>query len=125
MLGLAHIGIMVANIEASIAFYRDTLGFELTNETDMPGGTKLAFLNVGTCLLELIQPGNPGGPRPAGVVDHIAIETKDTDALVCCLKEKGVKFLGDVAFVPGLLGGVKNVFFTGPDGERLEFFEYQ
>ena len=26
--------------------------------------------------------------------------------------------------MPNLLDGVKNIFFCGPDGERIEFFDY-
>ena len=121
--GLAHIGIRVADMDASIKFYVDTLGFELTNEQSM-GATKLAFLNIGTCLLELIQPAD-FAPREAGSIDHIAVEVIDIEPLVCRLIEKGVKFLTDgINVVPELLGGVKNIFFEGPDGERIEFFEY-
>ena len=47
------------------------------------------------------------------------------EALVADLKAKGVQFLSDeIALCPGLLDGVKNIFFVGPDGERFEFFEY-
>jgi lactoylglutathione lyase len=113
---------MVKDIEASVKFYAEALGFELTARHSM-GTAQLAFLNVGSCCIELVQTADYA-PRPAGVVDHIAIEAEDIETLVCKLIEKGIVFLSDINTANGLLGGIKNVFFTGPDGERLEFFEY-
>lgn len=121
--GLAHIGIRVRDMEASIRFYVDTLGFTLT-DTHQAGPTKLAFLNIGTCLIELIQPAQYDERTP-GQIDHIAVEVKDIEHLVCRLVEKNVRFLSnEIGTMDTLLGGVKNIFFTGPDGERFEFFEY-
>ncbi len=121
--GLAHIGIKVRDMAASLKFYTEVLGFEKTGE-QIFGTSHLAFLNIGTCLLELIQ-GAQYEERTAGQVDHIAVEVKGIEALVETLKSKGVQFLSDeVSVAPGLLDGVKNIFFVGPDGERFEFFEY-
>lgn len=121
--GLAHIGIKVRDMAASLKFYTEVLGFEKTSE-QIFGTSHLAFLNIGTCLLELIQ-GAQYEERTAGQVDHIAVEVKGIEALVETLKSKGVQFLSDeVSVAPGLLDGVKNIFFVGPDGERFEFFEY-
>ena len=123
ILGLAHIGVKVRDIEASIRFYRDVLGFQLTSRQDL-GATHLAFLNIGTCLIELVQK-ETYEERTAGQVDHIAMEVRDIDQLVCRLIEKNVKFLSnEINVAPDLLDGVKNIFFVGPDGERFEFFEY-
>ncbi len=121
--GLAHIGIKVRDMAASLKFYTEVLGFEKTGE-QIFGTSHLAFLNIGTCILELIQ-GAQYEERTAGQVDHIAVEVKGIEALVEQLKAQGVHFLSDeVNVAPGLLDGVKNIFFIGPDGERFEFFEY-
>ncbi|MBQ8952854.1 MAG: VOC family protein [Clostridia bacterium] len=121
--GLAHIGVKVKDIDASIKFYTEVLGFELTHK-QKSGTSILAFLNIGTCLLELIQSA-VYEERTPGQVDHIAVEVKGIEALVEDLRAKGVHFLADeINVAPGLLDGVKNIFFTGPDGERFEFFEY-
>ena len=121
--GLAHIGIKVRDMAASLKFYTEVLGFEKTGE-QMFGTSHLAFLNIGTCILELIQAAQYE-ERTAGQVDHIAVEVKGIETLVEKLKAQGVQFLSDeVNVAPGLLDGVKNIFFVGPDGERFEFFEY-
>ena len=123
IVGLAHIGVRVSDMDASIRFYTEVLGFELTSR-QMLGTTELAFLNIGTCLIELIHPANFEARVP-GQIDHIAMEVKDIEMLVCRLIEKRVPFLtNEINTAPTLLDGVKNIFFTGPDGERFEFFEY-
>ncbi|MGI6705534.1 MAG: VOC family protein [Clostridia bacterium] len=129
--GLAHIGIYTADIEKSIHFYRDVLGFELfyTKEITTPSGTiQLAFVRTGSCIVELIQPAHAEEVegKSNGVIDHIAIEAKDLDQLVCRLWDEGVAFETDhVTELPNLFNGVKNIFCKGPNGERLEFFEYK
>ena len=117
--GLAHIGIFVKDIDKSVDFYK-RLGFTLDNEENV--GIKLAFLSAGTCLVELIEQ-KEGDARPAGVVDHIAVEVDDIIAAIENANKNGIKIDAEVKSVE-ILGGVKNVFFDGPDGERLEFFEY-
>jgi lactoylglutathione lyase len=121
--GLAHIGIFVKSIEQSNAFYADKLGFEITGSHKM-GDTTLEFLRIGSCILELIEKPDYQ-PRSAGVIDHIAVEVEEIEPLVCKLIEKQIPFLtGEINDAKDLLGGVRNIFFTGPDGERIEFFEY-
>lgn len=119
--GLAHIGIFVKDMDASVKFYRDMLGFTVTDEYQM--GSRLVFCSIGTCLLELIQP-KEYAPRVPGQVDHIAVEVENIEDLCDELRAKGVSIPGKIDFNADLLGGVKNVFFEGPDGERIEFFEY-
>jgi lactoylglutathione lyase len=129
--GLAHIGIYTADIEKSTHFYRDILGFEVFYTKEMPnssGTTRLAFVRTGSCIIELIQPANTDemGEKPNGAIDHIAIEAKDLDQLVCRLWDEGVAFETDhVIEVPDLFNGAKIIFCKGPNGERLEFFEYK
>ena len=121
--GLAHIGIRVRDMEASLKFYTELLGFELTDR-QMLGTTELSFLKNGTCLIELIHSATHD-ERVAGQIDHVALEVQNIDELVADLKAKGVSFLSDkIADCPNLLDGVRNIFFCGPDSERIEFFDY-
>jgi len=118
--GLAHIGIFVKDIDVSIDYYK-RLGFTLDKEEKTT--IRLAFISAGTCLIELVEK-NDIPKREAGVVDHIAVEVDDIVAAVANAKANGIDI--DVAAISEmpLLGGIKNVFFEGPDEERLEFFEY-
>lgn len=116
--GLAHIGIFVKDMQTSVQFYRDTLGFQVTDTCN-----NLCFCNIGTCLLELVEI-RDYKPRTAGQVDHIAVEVENIEALCDELRARGVKMPDKIGEMPHLLGGVKNIFFEGPDGERIEFFEF-
>ena len=121
--GLAHIGIRVRDMEASLDFYTSLLGFTLTHR-QFAGTSELAFLECGSCQLELIHPANYDERIP-GQIDHVALEVQHIDEIVEALKAKGVTLLSDqVSDMPGLLDGVRNIFFLGPDGERLELFDY-
>lgn len=125
--GLAHIGIFTADMEKSLDFYCNSLGFELFYSCDL-GTTKLRFVRAGSCIVEFIQPEGYAGNRPAdGVIAHIAIEVEDIRTYVANLKAKGVRFnTEDVAVIPALFPtGSTNIFFSGPNGESLELYEYK
>lgn len=123
MTGLHHIGVRVNDMEVSKAFYLDTLGLKLLGEFSKDK-LKLVFVGVGSCVLELINNGVIADKRPAGVIDHVAIQVEDIEPLVCKLTEKHVAFdTGKIDECDWIYGGVKNIFFKGPDGERIEFFE--
>ena len=121
--GLAHIGIFVKDAEISKDFYMNTLNFELKADIDN-GGTRLIFLDAGSCQLELICPPGGAAAREAGVVDHICIECDNIKEWYDDLKAKNANFVTELSYLPNLLGGCANFFITGPDGERLEIWEY-
>ena len=119
IIGLAHIGIFVKDIDKSIDFYK-RLGFTLDKE-EQPS-IRLAFMSAGSCLIELVEKNNIPA-RTAGVVDHIAVQVDDIEAAIAGARAQGIQIDAEINTM-NILGGIKNVFFEGPDGERLEFFEY-
>ena len=119
--GLAHIGVFVKDIDKSIDFYK-RLGFTLDGEEQI--GIRLAFLSAGTCLIELVEQKNEP-TRTAGSVDHIAMIVDDISAAIEHANANGIKLDASAVESMSILGGIKNIFFEGPDGERLEFFEYE
>ena len=48
------LGIVVKDKDAALKFYRDTLGFEFVEETDMGRGTLMQRLNCGNTLIKLL-----------------------------------------------------------------------
>ena len=118
--GLAHIGIFVKDIERSMDFYK-RLGFTLDKE-EQPS-IRLAFLSAGNCLIELVEQKDLPA-RAAGTVDHVAMAVDNIDAAIENAKAKGIEIDASKVNSMPILGGIRNVFFDGPDGERLEFFEY-
>jgi lactoylglutathione lyase len=120
-MGLAHIGVYVSDMRKSKAFYVDDLGFEPIGDHRLPA-CSISFVRAGSCVLELIQR-DEGEPRAAGLFDHVCMEVEDIDSLVCKLIEKNIRFeTSHIVDIPELK--IRNVFFSGPDGERLEFCEY-
>jgi len=118
--GLAHIGIFVKDYEKSVDFYK-RLGFVLDKE-EKPS-IRLAFMSAGTCLIELVEKTDIP-TRTAGQVDHLAVTVDDIHAAIANAKANGIQIDDSAVNEMGILGGIKNVFFEGPDGERIEFFEY-
>ncbi len=125
MIGLAHIGIFTKDIEASKAFYQK-LGFSVDDECQP--GARLAFLSLGSCLLELIQPADVStvdAKSVDGVVAHVAIECTYIDEIVSGFKAQGlIPQDAQVSTADNILDGVKNIFFAGPSGEQIELFDY-
>ena len=74
-LNLAHIGVYVCDLERSVRFYQDVLDFAQIFRYENQG-TPIAFLQNGTCVLELIEKPASAG-RTDGCVDHIALAVTD------------------------------------------------
>ena len=124
-IGLAHIGVYTKDVDASIAFY-EKLGFKLDARREGP--TRIAFVVLGGCTIELIQPGDAKrvDDTPAdGRVAHIALEVRNIEDVVEALKTEGiVEKEAKVNTMPDFLDGVKNIFFRGPSEEYLELFDF-
>jgi len=117
MAALAHIGIYVGDLARSIVFYGEIFGFQMarTMETST---SKIAFLDVGGGLLELIQrPGAPG-KAPEGPWCHVAFKVDDYDSMESKLEEMSLELrkvtLGD---------GSRIAFFKDPDDHDIEIME--
>ncbi len=116
MATLDHIGIYVEDLSRSAVFYGEVFGLQVarTMETST---SKIAFLDVGGGLLELIQrPGAPGITE--GPWSHVAFKVDDYDAMESRLEGLGLELrkvvLGD---------GSRIAFFKDPDGHDVEIME--
>jgi lactoylglutathione lyase len=119
-----HIGVMVKDIEASIAFYTNIIGFELKGRTLHTNGViELAFLGFGQTdetELELIQGYNDSLPIE-GKVHHFAVTVDDVETEFKRLKQLDVSFVDeDITTLPN---GYRYFFVSGLDGERIELFQ--
>ena len=70
-------------------------------------------------LLEYLVP--PSSLCESGTFDHLAFAVPDIQVAIASLKEQGVEFLSESPRLA--LNGQKIIFFTGPDGERIELLE--
>ncbi|MGB7998825.1 MAG: VOC family protein [Anaerobacillus sp.] len=119
---LEHVGVQVRNIEASKGFYQGIIGLELLDELTLPDGNKkLAFLGLeGEIIIELIEGYNSELPVE-GKVHHIAFTVSDIEEERTRVRNLGVTFIDEGINV--LPNGAKYLFFAGPDGEWIEFFQ--
>ena len=96
-----HVGqLLDADFEASVAFYRDTLGLSLRETTDGP--VRVAFFETDSAEFHLIvreSRGSPADPLLDAVrgrsAAHVAFEVEDLAAAVADATEAGLGFLGD------------------------------
>jgi lactoylglutathione lyase len=122
--GFAHVCLFVRNIARSCLLYQDLLGFSPEDE-QVNDKMRILLLKKGDAALELIQP-RPASDMPArpGPIDHIALKVTDIGPLVRQLRAEGYVFETDEPIdVPGFCGGIRIIFFTGPDGERIELLQ--
>ena len=115
---------IVDDVDAAIAFYRDNLGFTEV----MHPAPAFAMLSRGDLRLLLSSPGNgPGGgqampdgrlPEPGGW-NRFAIEVPDLAGTVSGLRDKGVRFRGQI--VAGV--GGRQILAEDPSGNPVELFE--
>lgn len=114
----------VADVERSLAFYRDLLGFEVEATYDDP---PYATLVVAGARLSLAEQGHPADDRPgvamavpedpsrANVV--LVVEVEDARAEYTKLEARGVSFLAEPYEPPW--GGCR-FFCVDPDGYLVE-----
>jgi lactoylglutathione lyase len=119
---MEHVGIMVNDMDESLAFYQNILGLELRNREWLNDTIELAFLffpEQPSVEVELIY----GGPvENEGIVNHLAFRVENIEAELARFKEAGVKLV-DEEPRSILNGTVKIAFFQGPNGEKLELVE--
>ncbi len=126
---LAHIAIYTTDLERSIAFY-ETLGGACTMRGSVQkeaGVNQLAMISLTNFEIELIQPGDGTVVTDAaGVIPHFAIEVENLPLVVNAMRAMGIKeFCSESPNVmPDLFGGLQNIFFRGPSGERIELIEH-
>jgi methylmalonyl-CoA/ethylmalonyl-CoA epimerase len=125
-----HAGISVADLEASIAWYRDMLGFELDRVVDIPEGTgKVAMIHHGDFILELFCfPGaaplpeeqrHPATGLSVQGIKHVAYAVPDLAALMEELKAKDVDLVWDIV----IHEGTPCAFVRDNTGNLVEFVE--
>jgi catechol 2,3-dioxygenase-like lactoylglutathione lyase family enzyme len=120
--GLHHMALLSGNVEATIAFYQDLLEFPLTElfeNRDYQGSTHFFFdIGHGNLLAFFDFPGLDLGPyaEVLGGLHHIAIS-------VAPERWEQLSAKLDAAGVATVYMSGSSVYFSGPDGERLELIK--
>ena len=97
-----HVGVAVPDLDAAIAFYRDTYGMSLVHEEVNEGqGVREAMMAVGdsgSCI-QLLAPLSPESTiakfldRSGPGIQQLAYRVTDLDAVSATLRERGLRLL--------------------------------
>ncbi len=145
-----HVNIVVRDLAASVAFYRDVLGFRVTLEATLEGQwidtvTGLSGVRAECVYLqpeegprvELLcfrQPAGEdiGGSQPPNIpgIRHLAFQVSDIDEEYSRLLQSGVECISPPMEVPlasvrSLQGRKRLCYFRGPEGVLLELAEFK
>jgi len=138
-----HTGITVSNLERSLAFWRDVLGFEFSHSAHQKGerpeqitGVKGAELKLAVVktpsghkieLLEYFAPADRRRVdlRPCDVGHvHVALIVDDLDAVLEKIGASGWKAAGNPQILmQGPNAGKRVVYVRDPDGTTIEFMQ--
>jgi catechol 2,3-dioxygenase-like lactoylglutathione lyase family enzyme len=137
-----HTGITVSNLERSLAFWRDVLGFELSHRPHQTGelaseitGVAGAEISIAVLkgyghkieLLEYLSPADRKRidlkPCDVGSV-HVAFTVDNLDAIMNTIAVSGWKAAGKPQTITvGPNTGKRVVYVRDPDGTTIEFME--
>jgi predicted enzyme related to lactoylglutathione lyase len=136
---LAHIGICVSNLERSMRFYDEGLGFKLDHlcEALPPFESHVeldklymrgAIYRFDGCIVELSEFQEPGfkGPaerRPMNQLGftHFSLEVDDINAVIDRIVKYGGKLIPQTRLAVAKKG--EFVFCTDPDGVRIQLWQ--
>jgi catechol 2,3-dioxygenase-like lactoylglutathione lyase family enzyme len=142
VLSTNHTSLTVSNLDRSIAFFRDCLGFEVTSKapreapltervTGIPGASiTVAYVRGPGHSLELIE---FHGPASKGKVKsracdtgtfHVAYDVDDLDAALAAVKQYDVlPVAAPITVDGGPNKGARIAFVRDPDGIMLELIQ--
>jgi methylmalonyl-CoA/ethylmalonyl-CoA epimerase len=129
---LNHVAIVVPDLVAAAARYRDLLGATVHHARDLPEhGVTVVFVTLENSKIELMTPLGDDSPvakflaeHPSGGVHHICFEVPDLAHAARMLTEGGARVLGDGKPKTGAHG--LPVLFLHPkdfDGTLIELEE--
>lgn len=139
---VGHTGITVSDIDASIAFYRDVLGFPVGAKFRVNGPIfeavtgvaaveiDIAFVHAPGHMLELLCYVNPSDKRPSTLrpLDpgflHVCLKVTEIEQVVRAVRAAGFAPVGEIQTMPdGPVAGLRVVYTRDPDGVVLELIE--
>ena len=100
---LNHVAIVVPDLAAGAAVYKNTLGADVSEPMDLPDhGVTTVFVNLPNTKIELLHPLGEGSTiakflanNPSGGMHHVCYEVEDIIAARDKLRADGMRVLGD------------------------------
>ena len=125
-----HLGISVSNLEESVKWYSENLGFTLTKRLDLPEVQfRVAILEYQGFGVELIEVKGsskyplawqePGPQHQIQGIVHFAFRVNDLDATEKVFRDKGARFACEPTVLEGL--GIRYFHIFDNDGNLVEF----
>jgi catechol 2,3-dioxygenase-like lactoylglutathione lyase family enzyme len=121
---VSHMGMYVEDVEASLEFYEEVLGFRRLYHHDF-GGHELGAVALGNSMIEFIQAGREdatAGGHPQGEVHrtHLSMTVESLDASLAEIERRGIPvFRGPIEAGPSRIA-----FVVGPDQRLVELVEF-
>jgi len=129
--GFEHVGMVSSDLDKTIAFYCGLLGLKEILVKRTGEGGRIAFLEIGGVMLEIVEPA-AGASTPAREVPmseagirHITFRVDDVDAIYERLRAAGVEFTIPPRQAVNAELIRKVAFCRDPDGIVVEFLERQ
>jgi lactoylglutathione lyase len=123
---LLHTMLRVGNLDASIAFYTETLGMKLLRRNDYPDGKfTLAFVGyedeASGAVIELTYNWGVEKYELGNAFGHIALQVDDAAKACADIKARGGKVVREAG--PMKHGSTIIAFVEDPDGYKIELIE--
>jgi catechol 2,3-dioxygenase-like lactoylglutathione lyase family enzyme len=120
-----HVGIAVNNLNETVSWYVEVLGFEVIGDFAAPDGTPCKFLKNADIVFEIFQPINKIKPKVAGKIDHYAFRSENIEKDYEYCKAQGYHFTTDgIQQIPTFWEhGIRYFKIASPTGEEMEFCE--
>jgi len=116
--GVAHIAIYAHDVDKTLAFYHDFLGYNESFRLKRAGDQYLVFVKINDRqFIEVFPEKEAGTDR----LNHIALEVEDAGAMRAYLASRGVKVPEKVPV--GRIGNA-NFNIIDPDGHTVEIVQY-
>ena len=100
---LDHIGIAVAKLDESLAFFRDALGLEVTAVEEVQSQRVRAhFVSTGSTKLEILEATADDSPiakfidRRGPGLHHVTLRVDDLTAAIVELQQRGVRLIDEI-----------------------------
>jgi catechol 2,3-dioxygenase len=119
---LGHLVLNVADLDASVSFYRDLLGFQLSDvygDDLVPGGMVFMRCNADHHGIALVGGGRPG---PRNELNHFALEVATLDELFAARELFRARGIPIVAEGRRRAGSQISVEIQDPDGNNVELY---